>query len=176
MCFLIDGIPGKFEISRGVCADYRSLERFHYLARSPATWAAVWVVRYQDKAQNERVVAAGVLSYPTVQSAARDAALGLADWAVSERLKWVNAHIRTISRIVVHPQFRSLGLARRLVHTICEQCNTRCVEAYAQMGRVHPFFENGGMKRMTSQGEGAVYFLFDRARANDWDCKDVRHE
>ena len=30
------------------------------------------------------------------------------------------------------------------------------------MGRVHPLFEKGGMRRMGEQAEGPVYYLFDR--------------
>jgi GNAT superfamily N-acetyltransferase len=213
-------LPETLWIARGTPADYRSLERFHYRAKSPATWAGVWVVRYgkpdteaipaapmardrhpelakdlagsrsqspstkilqssklpQDDAGElardaSRVVAVGVLSYPTVNSGARDRALGLSGWEKGRRLGFVNEHVRTISRVVVHPQFRSLGLASRLVGCICSQCPTRYVEAYAVMGRVHPFFEKGGMERrgedgggrMEDGGEGRpVYYFLDR--------------
>jgi hypothetical protein len=38
------------------------------------------------------------------------------------------------------------------------------VEAYAVMGRVHPFFEKGGMVKRSESGviEGPVYYLLDR--------------
>jgi GNAT superfamily N-acetyltransferase len=72
--------------------------------------------------------------------------------------------------VIIHPQFRSLGLASALVRHVCEQCTTRYVEAYAVMGRVHPFFEKGGMIRhdrddddaRSSSSTGPVYYLFDR--------------
>lgn len=112
-----------------------------------------------------RLAAVAVLSYPTVNSAARDRALGMAAWPPARKLALANRDVRTISRVVVHPQFRGVGLASRLVRVICEQCATRWVEAYAVMGRVHPFFEKGGMNRHgPSAGDGPVYYLFDRKK------------
>jgi len=187
-------LPGQLLLTRGTVHDYRALERFHYRAKRPATWAGVWVVRYEERpmslwhghpgrcescesSNNEglsttahlaragracHVVAVAVLSYPTVNSAARDRALGLANVAPRRKLAFVNGNVRTISRVIVHPQFRSLGLASRLVREICGAAPTRYVEAFAVMGKVHPFFEKGGMTKYESAVDGPVYYLFDR--------------
>jgi len=65
--------------------------------------------------------------------------------------------------VIVHPQFRSLGLSSILARWMCEQCDTRYVEALAAMGRAHPFFERAGMTRFEpTEKSGAVYYLFDR--------------
>ena len=166
-------LPGVLSVGRGTPQDYRGLERFHYRAKSPATWAGVWVVRYRERDEGTearrhdgRVVAVAVLSYPTVNSGARDRALEIGGWTPRRKLSFVNEHVRTISRVIVHPQFRSLGLASRLVRCVCEECPTRYVEAFAVMGRVHPFFEKGGMTRQAAVDgriDGPVYYLFDRA-------------
>jgi GNAT superfamily N-acetyltransferase len=179
-------LPGRLWIDRGTPRDYRALERFHYRPKRPATWAGVWVVRYAESpwhgrparepaAQGarastdaSRVVAAAVLSWPTVHCAARDRALGIAHWTPRRKLTFVNRHVRTISRVVVHPQFRSLGLAARLVAAICRHCPTRHLEALAVMGRVHPFFEKGGMRKQPSPAatpDAPTYYHLDRARA-----------
>jgi GNAT superfamily N-acetyltransferase len=186
-------LPGDLVVSRGTSRDYAELARFHYLPGRPATWAGVWVVRYvegdrpggigkrtrlpvgfardgRDHGQTSlpmppgsRLAAVAVLSYPTVNSAARDRALGMVGWPAARKLALANRDVRTISRVVVHPQFRGVGLASRLVRVICEQSPTRWVEAYAVMGRVHPFFEKGGMKRYDPPtGDGPVYYLFER--------------
>jgi ABC-type ATPase with predicted acetyltransferase domain len=78
--------------------------------------------------------------------------------SVRERIAFVNGNVRTISRVIVHPQFRGVGLASRLVRRICEDCPTRWVEAYAVMGRVHPFFERAGMRKVERGGTGPVYY------------------
>jgi ribosomal protein S18 acetylase RimI-like enzyme len=163
-------LPGRVTIEAGVVGDYRGLERFHYVGRRPATWAGVWVVRYSEIGNRVtsvtpprgRVVAVAVLSFPTVRSGAREAALGLVGWEAGQRLAFVNRHVRTISRVVVHPQFRGVGLASRLVRHVCAAAGVRYVEAFAVMGRVHPFFERGGMVRRG--GEGVGYFLWEGGR------------
>ncbi len=57
----------------------------------------------------------------------------------------VNRELRVISRVVIAPNWRGLGLASRLVAETLPQVGTPYVEAMAAMGRVHPFFERGGM-------------------------------
>ena len=170
-------LPGELRLARGTPRDYRTLERFHYRPKSPATWAGVWVVRYVEErhegtearrhegGHEGRVVAVTVLSYPTVNSGARDRALEIAHWSPRRKLTFVNQHVRTISRVIVHPQFRSVGLASQLVRHVCAEAPTRYVEAFAVMGRVHPFFEKGGMTRRSedAETERPVYYLFERA-------------
>ena len=59
----------------------------------------------------------------------------------------LNRDMRTISRVIVHPMFRSArGLAVRLVRHVLENAQTPYVEALAAMGRVHPFFRKAGMR------------------------------
>ncbi len=58
----------------------------------------------------------------------------------------LNREVRTIARVVVHPMFRSTGLAVGLVRRVLESAEVPYVEALAAMGRVHPFFERAGMR------------------------------
>ncbi len=186
---LPDFLPGRFALSRGRPSDYFALEHFHYLPKRPATYANVWVVRYEndDSLSREapplhgvvrgaalhfgdhdamdsrwrcasrldtasdttsRVVAVGVLSFPTLRSTPRERTLGLRDRTARERITFVNAHVRTVSRVVVHPQFRGLGLSSELVRKLIDICPTRYVEASAVMAHVHPFFAAAGMRRV----------------------------
>jgi GNAT superfamily N-acetyltransferase len=109
-----------------------------------------------------RLVGVGVVSFPVPSCGLRRRALGI-EGSRAEELRFVNEHMRTISRVIVHPQFRALGLSSWLVRCICEHCDTRYTEALAVMGRAHPFFEKAGMRRFDPVKEGgAVYFLFDR--------------
>jgi GNAT superfamily N-acetyltransferase len=120
-----------------------------------------------------RLAAVGVLSFPTLRSLPRERALGLApSLPLEQRLALVNAHVRTISRVVVHPQFRGLGLASALVRKLIDVCPTRYVEASAVMAHVHPFFQQAGMRRIDGEPtkrsryrDAAIspaYFLVDK--------------
>ena len=61
----------------------------------------------------------------------------------------MNANLRTISRVIIDPRYRALGLARRLVQAYLAAPLTRCTEAVAAMGRLVPFFAHAGMHELT---------------------------
>ncbi len=99
----------------------------------------------------ERSVRVGVIVYarPALSLAARDRATagryrtaGLGRTAMAPQL---NREVRVISRVVIAPNWRGLGLAARLVADTLPQVGTPYVEALAAMGHVHPFFERAGM-------------------------------
>jgi len=62
-----------------------------------------------------------------------------------QRAQLLNAEIRCISRVVIDPRWRGLGLAVRLVRHAQHTATTPITEARAAMGRVSPFFEIAGM-------------------------------
>ena len=163
----VQAIPGlAVTFERGSFEDYQALAHLHYAPGRPATWAGVWRVRYRG-GRGWRVAAVGVLSFAALSLRVRDDHLGLAGMGRSERGRWLNANLRTISRVIVHPQFRGLGLAARMVRHVCGQCDVRYVDALAAMGDVHPLFERGGMRRLGGAAGEAAYFLFDREAAAD---------
>lgn len=144
----------RWWIETGTVKDYRALARFHYVAGDPATWAGVWRCVYADcrlpigdlrlkEERPVRVVGVAVLSFPTISSRARRGVMPLPR-ARERYIEFLNRHVRTISRVIVHPQFRGVGIASALVARVCSECTTRYVEAFARMGEVHPLFERGG--------------------------------
>jgi len=98
-----------------------------------------------------RRVLIGVLVYsrPALSLAARDRATGgryrSAGLGRTDVVALLNREVRLISRVVVAPNWRGLGLAARLVAETMPAVGTPYVEALAAMGHVHPFFEQAGM-------------------------------
>jgi GNAT superfamily N-acetyltransferase len=165
----------RLTIESGGIADYALLAEHHYRAGRPATatrvWRAVWmglsdgeiadpdfgelastelveVNRAEGIGLGRRVVGVLVESMPMLRCRQRDAAMGgryASIGCARQRAKLINAELRCISRVVVHPQFRGLGLAVRLVRHALATATTPLTEALAAMGRVHPFFEKAGM-------------------------------
>ncbi|MEM1515211.1 MAG: GNAT family N-acetyltransferase [Candidatus Bathyarchaeia archaeon] len=59
-------------------------------------------------------------------------------------LKELNANLSTISRVVVHPKYRSIGLGQKLVKETLPLIGTRFVEIIAVMVKYNPFAEKTG--------------------------------
>jgi GNAT superfamily N-acetyltransferase len=140
---MICTIAREIVIEAGEYADWKALAGFHYRAGRVAGVVRIFRARHRGRL-------AGVLveTLPLLASGARDAATG-ERFVIPDRLlaaALLNDEVRCISRVIVHPVFRSLGLAVRLVGHALEQADTTYVEAFAAMGRVHPFFEKAGMR------------------------------
>ena len=148
------------ELRLGTPADYAALSEHHYRAAKPATATRVLVYELTSPSVAERfgrtgaragagrVVAVLVESLPALSCRLREHALRgrYAAWTdPRERAAMLNAEVRCISRVVVHPQWRGAGLAVRLVRAALARPTTPVTEAIAAMGAVNPFFEKAGM-------------------------------
>lgn len=147
----------RLVVAPGTIDDYTRLACFHYRAGAPATCARVLTLR--DSARDEL---AGVLvvSHPTLNGAWREGAWPGAYNPASvgdgtsrgSRLRSLalalNRDVRCVSRVVIDPRWRGLGLATRLVRAYLDSPITRRTEAIASMGLASPFFERAGMRRV----------------------------
>ncbi len=138
--------------------DYRRLAAFHYKQQPPGAVTAIFrfahhaptvVGRYVQRADASTVAAVMTVSLPHPGCKMRDYATdrryrGL---DLTTSMHMLNQEFRTLSRVIVHPQFRGLGLAVRLVRHALAENETIFAEALAAMGRVHPFLEKAGMTR-----------------------------
>jgi len=159
-------LPGRIQFERGTSADYHELARHHYRIRPPRTWAEICVARFvprgSRRAQSRhQLIAVGVLSWPIAMHKTRMVHFGL-DKDYGTNARFANTNLRTISRVIVHPQFRAIGLAREIVHRLIDACPTRYVEASAVMGRFARFFTSAGMQQIDFDPTKPAYFLFDK--------------
>jgi GNAT superfamily N-acetyltransferase len=60
----------------------------------------------------------------------------------------LNKKLSVISRVVVHPKYRSIGLGVKLVKETLPLAPTPCVEMIAVMAKYNPFAEKAGMRRI----------------------------
>lgn len=142
----ISADPGAaIVIGTGTIRDYRALARYHYRAGEPATHTRVLAARAPGSRPPVGVL---VVSMPTLNGAWRELA-----WPGRYRTgdkrrdtRRLNREIRTISRVVIDPRWRGLGLARRLVRTYLDDPQTPATESVAAMGAVCPFFRAAGMR------------------------------
>lgn len=132
-------------VSRGTIRDYDALAPFHYRAGRPATRVRILRARV-----GRQLVGVLVVSMPTLNAGWRRNAWGdrysaRPSAAVARRL---NQDVRTISRVIIDPRWRGLGVARQLVGAYLRRPLTRRTEAAAVMGAFSPFFERAGMRRV----------------------------
>ena len=63
----------------------------------------------------------------------------------------VNAQISLISRLVIHPKYRTVGLGAKLIHDTLPLAGTQYVELIAVMPKYSPFAEKAGMQKIAVQ-------------------------
>jgi len=131
-CSVVDEVS----IRPGSREDYRRLSHFHYRdSRVPVPH------RFYAMERNGELIGVIAYCYPPVNSAGRKKAVGY-----RPRLSELNRDWTIISRVVVHPKYRTIGLGVRLVKETLPLCGRRHVELMAVMAQYNPFAERAGMK------------------------------
>lgn len=66
-------------------------------------------------------------------------------------MKELNEKLSVISRVVVHPKYRTIGLGTKLIKDALPLAGTEYVEMSAVMAKYNPFAEKAGMTRIVEQ-------------------------
>jgi len=140
------GLMKYITVERGRRADYEALSGYHYRGGKLGPYAAIYKLTY--KRFGDEIVA-GVIVYtmPSIGLELRRSAFGdfFSHLDRPTRLSLINKNIRCISRVIIEPRFRSLGLAVKLVSETLRRLDVPVIEALAVMGHINPFFEKAGM-------------------------------
>lgn len=152
----------RIRIEQGEYADYKRLARFHYRTSRPGTVAGIYRAVVRLRCGREEVAGVVVVSYPVACCAERHRVFDVGRGGLRENLIFANEKLRSISRLVVHPSYRGLGLATRLVRHAMANTPTEFVEARSQLGRAMPVFEKAGMTRAEPVGEGRPAYYWGR--------------
>ncbi|MCE7973810.1 MAG: GNAT family N-acetyltransferase [Leptolyngbya sp. PLA1] len=138
------GSIARVGISSGAHSDLEALRRFHYCSGRPSP--PVLVLRARVGRELAGVL---VVSMPTLNGWwRRDAfgpAFGSPGRASAGRL---NAAVRLLSRVIVDPRYRGLGVGAALVRAYLARPLTRYTEAVAGMGAFCPLFTAAGMREV----------------------------
>jgi len=86
-----------------------------------------------------------VYSYPPATCFGRKLVLPKMGW------KELNEKLSIISRVVVHPKYRTIGLGSKLVRETLPLAGTPYVEMPAVMAKYNPFAEKAGMQKIVEQ-------------------------
>ncbi len=125
----------KMSIEEGSINDWYALEEFHYRSGKP------FGIKHIFRAIIDNITV-GIIIYsmPPLSCKGRNIALGR---VVST--DEVNRDFITISRVVVSPRFRGIGIATMLVRDTMQRVGKRYVESIAIIGRYNPFLVKAGM-------------------------------
>jgi len=127
-------------IKEGSLEDWRALAGFHYRSHRFAGPRKVFRLMRGDEL-------CGVIVYAYPPPTCFGRSLVLPKMTPRE----LNQVLSTVSRVVIHPKYRSIGLGARLVRETLPLTGTPYVEAVAVMARYNPFFERAGMRKVAEQ-------------------------
>lgn len=158
----------ELRYERGTIADWHALAPLHYAAGDPATTHSYHVLRHPN---SRHPAAVCVLSYPDLHSAARNLATEDAYRIGGSRQQAMrlNREVLKLSRIVVAPEFRTLGLTGVLIEKIVPQVNCRYLECTTAMGRYSPFLTKLGFREVPQTAHPTEAALAEFVEVNQID-------
>lgn len=137
----------QMSIERGTLVDYKALAHFHYLHGQPAANRFTFKLRY-----NQEIIGVILYTVSFLNLSLRNKIFPEYKTNAQQpshlATKRVNNEILRISRIIIHPKFRGVGLAAELIRRTMPLCNVRLVETVAAMATYNPFFEKAGMVKV----------------------------
>lgn len=135
----------RIEIVPGTIEQLDALLPLHYRGGRPATIERVLAGIDPDHDQLAGVLAT---SRPVLNGSWRAAAFGerFCSGDRSADARAINADLRTISRVIVDPRYRGLGVGTGLVRAYLASPATACTESITALGRTCPIFTSAGMR------------------------------
>jgi ABC-type transport system involved in cytochrome c biogenesis ATPase subunit/GNAT superfamily N-acetyltransferase len=147
MCSVFEGIS----VGKGSVEYYEQLSRFHYRTKDEDESAGLRIRDCYKLLHGEDLIGVIVYSGSYLNLKPRNMVFG-------DRYKYtpgdlykarlINEEIARISRVVIHPKFRGIGLGAFLVKETLPKVNVKVVEVLAAMAKYNPFFEKAGMARV----------------------------
>jgi ABC-type lipoprotein export system ATPase subunit len=127
----------EMTVEKGTLDDWRKLCVFHYRSHTTSACRGIFAVRRRGE-----LCGVIVYCYSFPQCAGRNMVLPKMD------VKELNQKLSIISRIVVHPKYRTIGLGEKLIRDSLPLIGTPYVEMIAVMPKYNPFAERAGMRKV----------------------------
>ncbi len=127
----------EMTVAPGVLDDWRKLSGFHYRSHNCGAIREIFTLR-----QRGWLIGVVVYAYPPPNCGGRGLVLPRMP------IKELNRKLSIISRIVIHPKYRSIGLGAKLIRETLPLVGTPCVEMVAVMAKYNPFAEHAGMRKV----------------------------
>lgn len=147
-------ICADVRVEKGSLEDYENLKRFHYRSKNEKESSSLRIKDCYKLLYGEGLIGVIVFSHSYLNLKPRNMVFG--DRYVYtpgdlRKARLVNDEIARISRVIIHPKFRGIGLGEFLVKETLPKLHVKVVEVLAVMARYNPFFERAGMLRVDYQ-------------------------
>jgi ABC-type lipoprotein export system ATPase subunit/GNAT superfamily N-acetyltransferase len=141
----------EMHVEEGTFSDYKRLSIFHYRSSRCPPPRKIFALK-----RDGELCGVIVYSYPPPTCFGRSKV-----WRGS--FSELQREVSTISRVVVHPKYRTIGLGVKLIRETLASAGTPFVEALAVMARYNPFFERAGMQKIAeSKPSRGVLWALER--------------
>jgi GNAT superfamily N-acetyltransferase len=130
----------EMKVDEGTGEDWRKLAGFHYRSHKIAGPRKIFCLKRGDE-----LCGVIVYCYPPPTCFGRRLVLP------KMSMKELNDKLSIISRVVVHPKYRTIGLGVKLVRETLAKAGTPYVEMPAVMAKYNPFAEKAGMQKIVEQ-------------------------
>jgi ABC-type ATPase with predicted acetyltransferase domain len=128
----------EMHVTEGSKADYKKLAHFHYRDSRLFAHHKIFTMKRGDE-----TVGAIVYGSPPLAVTGRRKALDR-----NPTIQEINRDIIRISRVVIHPKYRTIGLGAKIVAETLPRAGKPIVETIAVMAKYNPFFEKAGMTKI----------------------------
>lgn len=146
----VEQIHNDIDLREGGLGDFSLLKCCHYAGSDAGVIVRVFSIFDTNTRFGEILAGVAVYSRPTLNCRGR---LTAADGYFAKitdtrrRIKAINRNILRLSRLIVLPRYRGLGLGRRLLVETLPLCGAAMVEAVAAMPHFGNIFEAAGFTR-----------------------------
>jgi len=127
----------QMHVEEGNINDYKQLAPFHYRTSHLPPPRKIFTL----KRKNE-LCGVIVYSHPPPTTHGRNK-------ATKTTFQQIKNQLSTISRVIIHPKYRTIGLGAKIVQETLKKAPTPYVETLAVMAKYNPFFEKAGMQKIT---------------------------
>jgi ABC-type lipoprotein export system ATPase subunit/N-acetylglutamate synthase-like GNAT family acetyltransferase len=144
-------ICADVRIEKGSIEDYEELKRFHYRSKNEKELASLRMKDCYKLLYGNSLIGVIVYSHSYLNLKPRNMIFG--DRYVFtpgdlHKAQLINQEISRISRVIIHPKFRGIGLGEFLVRETLNKVDAKVVEVLAVMAKYNPFFEKAGMVKV----------------------------
>jgi ABC-type lipoprotein export system ATPase subunit/GNAT superfamily N-acetyltransferase len=130
----------EMRVAEGSIEDWKRLSGFHYRSHMIAGLRKIFCLKRGDEL-------CGVIAYCYPPPNCSGRGLVLPRMPIKE----LNAKLSIISRVVIHPKYRSIGLGAKLIRETLPRVGTPYVEMVAVMAKYNPFAEKAGMRNVITK-------------------------